>query len=222
MQDQIEFGYWNIRGIAQPLRYLLEYVEIPYTDKVYNIADTEWSQAVAKPPLNQEVLANLPYIKDGDKWIFESQALYIYIAYKAKRPDLLGTTNEEQVLLEQVKGVLIDLYKGFRSLIALPEADYPAKKDEYFNTQVLWIIEKLNKFVQGRTWSAGEHLTYVDFFLFEVVETLEAYKPGLLDQFQNLRKIHDALAETPQIKKYLASDRFIAKPFYPVGRWRWW
>lgn len=77
------------------VRYLLEYVEIPYTQKNFDITESEWSDSVAKPPLNQEILANLPYIKDGDKWIFESQALYIYIAHKANRADLLGSTNEE-------------------------------------------------------------------------------------------------------------------------------
>ncbi|CAD8202609.1 unnamed protein product [Paramecium pentaurelia] len=222
MQDQLEFGYWTIRGIGQPLRYLLEYVEIPYTQKNFNIIESEWFDSVAKPPLNQEVLANLPYIKDGDKWIFESQALYIYIAYRANRADLLGSTNEEQVVVEQVKGVLLDLYRAFRSLIALPEVDYLAKKDEYFNTEVLWIIEKLNKFIQGKTWATGNNLTYVDFFQFELEQTLEAYKPGILDQFQNLRKHHDAFAEIPQIKRFISSERFIAQPFYPIKRWRWW
>ena len=60
--------------------------------------------------------------------------------------------------------MLLDLYKAFRSLIAIPAADYPAKKDDYFNNEVLWIVEKLNKFIQGKTWSTGNNLTYVDFF----------------------------------------------------------
>jgi glutathione S-transferase len=40
---------------------------------------------------------NLPYIKDGDKYIYESAALYVYLAHKGNRADLLGSTPDEQV-----------------------------------------------------------------------------------------------------------------------------
>lgn len=38
---------------------------------------------------------NLPYIKDGDKYVYESAALYVYLAHKANRLDLLGSTADE-------------------------------------------------------------------------------------------------------------------------------
>lgn len=33
--DKIILGYWKIRGLAQPIRYLLEYIEHPYEDVLY-------------------------------------------------------------------------------------------------------------------------------------------------------------------------------------------
>ena len=41
----------------------------------------------------------MPYIKDGDKWVFESGALYVYLAHKANSADLLGSTPNEQVAI---------------------------------------------------------------------------------------------------------------------------
>lgn len=31
----IQMGYWKMRGLAQPIRYLLEYTEHPYEEVVY-------------------------------------------------------------------------------------------------------------------------------------------------------------------------------------------
>jgi len=31
----IKLGYWKIRGLAQPIRYLLEYTEHPYEEVAY-------------------------------------------------------------------------------------------------------------------------------------------------------------------------------------------
>jgi glutathione S-transferase len=40
---------------------------------------------------------------------------------------------------------------------------------------VVWLLEKLNKFLDGRKWVVGDNITYVDFVIFEFEETLQAY-----------------------------------------------
>lgn len=35
----IKLGYWKIRGLAQPIRYLLEYIEHPWVDEHYEQGD---------------------------------------------------------------------------------------------------------------------------------------------------------------------------------------
>lgn len=35
----IKLGYWKIRGLAQPIRFLLEYVEHPWEDVLYEQGD---------------------------------------------------------------------------------------------------------------------------------------------------------------------------------------
>jgi hypothetical protein len=32
-------GYWNIRGMMQPIRYALEYMHVKYEDKTYEQGD---------------------------------------------------------------------------------------------------------------------------------------------------------------------------------------
>ena len=99
----VTLGYWGIRGLAQPsnqiifikylVRFLLEYLEIPYEDKRYT-DPAVWGADKAEF-LKTNPLANIPYLKDGDKVVFESQALGMYLVHKANRKDLLGNSAEE-------------------------------------------------------------------------------------------------------------------------------
>lgn len=108
------------------------------------------------------------------------------MAHKANRADLLGSTADEQVAVAQVRGVIQDAMRGFFTVITLPEDQYAAKKDEVFNNDVLWLIDRLDKFVSGNKWATGNNLTYIDFALFELEETLKAFNPEAWNKFANL------------------------------------
>ena len=69
MQKKLVIGYWEIRGLAQPIRYLLEFLQVEYEDKRYHYGEA--------PDFNRESwfgvkhtlgfpFPNLPYLIDGD------------------------------------------------------------------------------------------------------------------------------------------------------------
>lgn len=35
MENKLVLGYWDCRGLAEPIRLLLEYLELPYTEEKY-------------------------------------------------------------------------------------------------------------------------------------------------------------------------------------------
>jgi len=41
MADKIVLGYWNIRGLAERVRLLLEYVGLPYEQKFFTPETTD-------------------------------------------------------------------------------------------------------------------------------------------------------------------------------------
>jgi glutathione S-transferase len=89
MADKLKLGYWKIRGLAQPIRFLLEYLAIPYEDKQYTIENhKEWFEQ-DKQNLNI-FLPNLPYVIDGDFTLTESAAIQAYVIRKSGRVDLFG------------------------------------------------------------------------------------------------------------------------------------
>ena len=80
-------GHWDVRGAGQPIRNLLHYVNIPFTEVRYPSEDSWFKEA--KPKLASD-FPNLPYLIDEGKTITESQAILVYICLKVKRTDLLG------------------------------------------------------------------------------------------------------------------------------------
>jgi len=62
-------GYWNIRGLAQSIRVMFEYVGVEFEDKKYDVTGeagawdrTAWTDV--KETLGFEY-PNLPYLEDG-------------------------------------------------------------------------------------------------------------------------------------------------------------
>ena len=76
----IKLGYWGIRGLAAPLRMMLEYTGASYEQTVYTDGDP-WFK-VKKPELKaKNALANLPYLEMPDGTVVcESNACYAHLA----------------------------------------------------------------------------------------------------------------------------------------------
>mmetsp|Transcript_40419 Transcript_40419/g.35877 ORF Transcript_40419/g.35877 Transcript_40419/m.35877 type:complete len:108 (+) Transcript_40419:83-406(+) len=96
--------YWNVRGRTQPVRFFLEYLGLPYEEKRYELANAMDWFAKDKNELNC-TFPNLPYLKDGDKIVTETDALFHYLARKANKKDLLGK-EEHQVDLMTARGAI--------------------------------------------------------------------------------------------------------------------
>ena len=68
----LKLGYWKMRGLAQPIRYLLEYTEHPYEEDVYEQGNApdysvkEWSSKKNQMGLD---FPALPYFIDNNDGI---------------------------------------------------------------------------------------------------------------------------------------------------------
>jgi glutathione S-transferase len=118
MTEKVTLGYWNIRGLAERIRLLLEYIGFPYDQVIYTPeTENDWFGKLKPEYIKKNPAANLPYLLDGDKLICESEAILIYICHKGKRADLLGETADEQVQIATVMGVYKDLNKAFSNYV---------------------------------------------------------------------------------------------------------
>jgi glutathione S-transferase len=69
MDNKVVLSYWDIRGLAERIRLLIEYLGVAYEDR--RITDREEWFNKTKPSIDDPFI-NLPYLKDGDKIVSES------------------------------------------------------------------------------------------------------------------------------------------------------
>ncbi|XP_031823093.1 glutathione S-transferase Mu 2 isoform X5 [Sarcophilus harrisii] len=101
-------AYWEIRGIAHPIRLLLEYTGTPYKELLYNYEKcsdydkNEWFKDRYTLGLD---FPNLPYLIDGNTKITQSNAILRYIGRKHK---MCGDTEEEKVRVDILESQAMD------------------------------------------------------------------------------------------------------------------
>nr|ABJ91394.1 glutathione S-transferase/GATA-1 fusion protein [Cloning vector pGATA] len=100
-------GYWKIKGLVQPTRLLLEYLEEKYEEHLYERDEGDkWRNK--KFELGLE-FPNLPYYIDGDVKLTQSMAIIRYIADKH---NMLGGCPKERAEISMLEGAVLDIRYG--------------------------------------------------------------------------------------------------------------
>jgi hypothetical protein len=106
-------GYWDIRGLAAPLRMMLEYANAQYEDKRYTVTKagsgwdtTHWFKGDKPGLLEQNAFINLPYVQLGDKVVTQSNAVYTFVG---KKLNLNGRGDDTQISNQEVLCQVMDL-----------------------------------------------------------------------------------------------------------------
>jgi len=207
-------GYWGVRGRTQPIRYLLEYLQLPYEEKRYG---ENWEEWFAQDKVNLPApFPNLPYIKDGDRVVTQSEAVYLYIAQKAGRSDLFGKTDDDQVTVSSTRWTIADLVQSVGDLAYNPE--FEKIRDETLNEKVVPLLEALSTFLGQREFLHG-YITYVDFIFYEILELLSVMKKEILEPFVNLGEYQQRFTKQQFMVDYINSDKFIKRPFFGPAVW---
>ena len=198
-------GYWEIRGLAQSIRYLLAYLEVEYTNKMYPVTDgpefnTDAWFVDAKFKLGLD-FPNLPYMIDGDFMVSESDAIMKYIATKWS-PELLGQGTEKFATVQMLSGVIYDLNQKLNAAYSNPNK---AEIAEVGMQKIKFIAD----FLADKQFLVGD-ITYVDFYLFSLCQYMEFLSDGdVYVKHPNLLQHFNRVKELPSIAAYMkSSDNF--------------
>jgi glutathione S-transferase len=158
MENQLVLGYWSIRGLAERIRQLLEYCGLPYTEEKYEgEADRHrWNNEVKPQLILKNPAITLPYLRDGDKIISESDAINVYVCFKANKPELTGRNVDEKVALATAWGVYKDTHIQFVGL-CYGHHGHPTFEAavENFPNQIRPYLAKLNGLLGSNSFIAG-------------------------------------------------------------------
>eukprot|EP01017_Pseudomicrothorax_dubius_P008482 TRINITY_DN12798_c0_g2_i7.p1 TRINITY_DN12798_c0_g2~~TRINITY_DN12798_c0_g2_i7.p1 ORF type:complete len:225 (-),score=48.11 TRINITY_DN12798_c0_g2_i7:687-1361(-) len=196
-------GYWPFKARVEQIKLLLEYLGVPYVIKLYTQPE-EWARD--KKSLNFP-FPNLPYIKDGDVVVCETDAIFHYICLKMHRPELLGKTIRQINLQRQLKGVLDELLDV---LLGMKKGDDARK---IVSDKITPKLGSLSKFLGTYNFLLDD-LTIADVKLFYILEILTTYDKNILKQYENLTKFYTRFLEIPNIALYKKSDRHRPGPFF--------
>jgi len=202
--------YWDIRGLAQPARLLLEYTGTAFEDKKLSCGPAPdfdksgWIESKSSLGLD---FPNLPYYKDDDVAISQSNAILKHIA---RKNNLCGNTAKEQAEADMLADQVMDLRNGFVRL-SYSGPKFDELKAAYLE-KLPGTLRSFSNYLATKTWLVGDQITYPDFHLYEMLDQHKQLKPDCLKEFPNLDAYCNRFEKLPAIEKYMQSDRFMKAP----------
>uniref|UniRef100_A0A2R5LBF4 glutathione transferase n=1 Tax=Ornithodoros turicata TaxID=34597 RepID=A0A2R5LBF4_9ACAR len=203
-------GYWDIRGLAEAIRYLLAYAGVEYQDKRYGFGSApnwtceEWLAEKYNLGLD---FPNLPYYVDDDVKLTQSLAI---LKYLGRKHGLAPETPEEQRRVDVAEMQAFDLIMSNLRLCYDPA--YNDEKRKVFLEAFQEKADQFSRFLDGHAFIAGDRVTYADFLLYEALEGIRAMDPGVLKNHPVLQRYTERVAAGFQ--EYLQSSRFKSWPIW--------
>jgi len=208
---KVVLGYWKIRGLAETIRYLLEYTKTPYVERLYEVGPAPtydrsvWLADKANPKLALD-FPNLPFYLEGDLRITQSGAI---IRHLARKNNLYGDNETEHTRVDMMEGEIIDWARQIMGIC------YQDGFEENLKNVVATVLPdfaaKFEGFLGKNKFLIGNKLTYVDFSLYTLLDQANIMT-SFLSKHSKLAAFHDNIRNLPAIKEYLASSRFFARP----------
>ncbi|KAI1289352.1 Glutathione S-transferase [Halotydeus destructor] len=210
-------GYWDFRGICEPIRYVLHQAGADFQDHRYPIGPGPDYAGSEVWLANMDNLGldfpNMPYYIEGDLRVTQSLTILRHVARKY---GLLGKP-QDLPRLEVAEQQAIDLRTDFIKVCHNHEKfdELKVKLLEGMPTQ----LGQFTKFLAGGHFVAGDYVTYVDFLWYESLDFYRLLYPGILDQYGVIRSYLKRIEELPNIAKYMASPVYKRGLFSPFSKW---
>ncbi|XP_054157597.1 glutathione S-transferase Mu 1-like [Oppia nitens] len=216
-------GYYKVRGLAQPIRLLLKYAGVDFTDKYYEFGSADSIESMRVNWLKDKYqlgldFPNVPYYLDGQHHIKLTQSTAI-LRYLARKHGLIGTSECALARQDMAEYQLADIRNGF--IQTLRNNDFDKSRQTYANDQLSKQLDELSTFLgQQHDWLAGKQLTYVDFLAYELLDWFRLFSPETFQKFPVLIKYLNRFESLPAIKAYMSSSEFISWPVSgPISPW---
>lgn len=208
-----QLGYWNIRGLAAPIRMLLYYCDVPFADVQYEQGSApDFSTAAwldEKHALGL-LFPNLPYyIDDGGKFV---QTLPI-LRYIAARHGVIagGDLGHNDSQVDVLAHVAMDLRNAFTRCCYRCQsmAEVERAVAEHLRPQILCWSQHL---ADGRSFCAGDRLSYADFFLAEHLDQIRQVFPAAVQPHTALCSYIDRFFGLDKLQQFQRTSLYMKWP----------
>ena len=223
---EFELGYWAIRGLAQPIRFLFAYRDVPFAEVRLGVRpdgtlmdrDEESRDWAGHRKDIDFPFPNLPYLIDrtgsGEIRLTQSNAI---LRHLGRRFDLYGADGRDHALID----VLLDEAYDYRNWIIdtcyVDKEDYLVTHQEFVRTAIPRYLDGFERYLDGAGGNShfvDSGISIVDFVLYELLWQTTQMVPGSIsdDRRPALHAFIRSMAVIPTISRYMSSDNYIERP----------
>ncbi len=223
---RLTLGYWGIRGLAQPIRFLLVCAQVPFSEVRLGVFQDGTLMTEAQEEEDWQSLRgtldmpfpNLPYLIDSGEnpplQLTQSNAI---LRFLARRYDFYGDTESERVKIDVLQDEAYDFRNAIINTAYTRGDDYTAAYEHFAAHTLPKYLDGFESYLAARRnplFFVGSRLSLVDFVLYELLwqmtlmvpVSISAHtRPTLLAYIQHFETI-------PQIASYRRSDNYITHP----------
>lgn len=194
---EYKLTYFNIRGLAESIRYIFAYAQVPYEDN--RLEKENWPALKTSFPWGQ-----VPVLEYQGKTLAQSTAIARFLARKFS---LTGADDFEAARCDELVDAFGDLRAEWRK--SFMEQD-PAKKEELKKTllevHVAKYFAKFDKIVEanGNNLLVGSKVTWADLGIAYGLDFFEKLvEPEILKSYPNLKAFKHNIESQPGVKDWL-------------------
>ena len=221
---RFELGYWAIRGLAQPIRFLLAHAEVEISEARFGI-NPDGSLIEDESPDwqgHKDTLslpfANLPYLIDLEHSdqirLTQSNAIMRFLA---RTFNYYGDSVIEKTWIDLLQDEAYDFRNSIVETAYTLDPDYEKAFEEFKSTSVTRYLDGFEYHLSNRKLQScfvGSRISLVDFILYELIWQVRLMVAGSITVTNRptLHSFLESFEKMPQIMAYMAGDNYIERP----------
>jgi glutathione S-transferase len=222
----ITLGYWGIRGLAQPIRFLLISANVPFSEVRLGVLQDgtllnenkegeDWGSV--RSTLDMP-FPNLPYLIDTS-WaspvrLSQSNAI---LRYLARRFDFYGDSETDRIEIDILQDEAYDFRNEIIDTAYTLGEGYAAVYENFSTNTLPHYLDSFEAYLARRdnkNFFVGSRLSLVDFVLYELFWQITLMVPKSIAESSRptLFAFIKTFEKAPRIANYLQSENYIERP----------
>uniref|UniRef100_A0A914VTM1 glutathione transferase n=1 Tax=Plectus sambesii TaxID=2011161 RepID=A0A914VTM1_9BILA len=189
--------YFNIRGRAEPARFLFHLAGVPYED--IRIEHADWPKHKEETPWGQ-----LPVLEVDGKKLAQTAAIYQYLA---KQFGYNGKSDWETAQVQELLGSTEDVFSSFGPVFRTQdEAEKKKLMEKVVADTVIPYLTRLQKRFEanGTDYFVGNSLTVADLLFMGMISNFkDKVFPEIAEKFPKLDAFAARISQEPKIKEWI-------------------
>lgn len=222
----ITLGYWGIRGLAQPIRFLLVSADVPFSEVRLGVLqdgsllekDKEGEDWNSLRSTLDMPFPNLPYLIDtsGGSPVSLSQSNAI-LRYLSRRFDFYGDSKADRIEIDILQDEAYDFRNEIVDTAYTLGDGYAAVFEDFSTNSLPHYLDSFETYLASRDnkkFFVGNRLSLVDFILYELFWQMTQMVPNSITDTNRptLLNFIKAFEEQSKIVNYMQSQIYIERP----------